>query len=188
VRKRTSRKGVVGGISWVRQRTELYGLISEDCCKVGAIRTDDTHEESTMMNKKQIVTAKGRRSSALQLVAVTTLMISLGSVLAACATPPQPPTQALQAAELAINNAEQARVADYSSPELVEAREKMTAARLAVEKKDMLAAHRYAEQARVDADLATAKSGVAKAKAVNDEMQKSNSTLKEEMQRNTGAK
>ena len=122
-----------------------------------------------------------------------TVLTVLGAVaftfmLSGCASDPLPPTHALQAAELAISNAEQVRVADYASPELVEAREKLTAARLAVEKKDMVAAHRFAEQARVNADLATAKANVAKAKEVNDEMQKSTSTLKQEMQRNSGAK
>ena len=143
-----------------------------------------------MSYTNQIVTVK-RSSSPTRVLAVTTLLVigvALESILlSACASTPLPPTQALQAAELAIKNAEQARVADYASPELGEAREKLTAARLAVEKKEMLAAQRFAEQARVDADLATAKAGVAKAKAVNDEMQKSTSTLKQEMQRNTGA-
>ncbi len=114
--------------------------------------------------------------------------VAFACMLSACASTPQPPTQALQAAETAIANAEQARVADYASPELVEAREKLTAARLAVEKEDMLSAHRFAEQARVDAELALAKQNAAKAKAVNEEMQKGISTLKQEMNRNTGAK
>lgn len=114
--------------------------------------------------------------------------VTFALMLSACASTPKPPTQALQAAEVAISNAEQARVADYASPELVEAREKLTAARLAVEKEDMVAAHRFAEQARVDAELALAKQNAAKAKAVNEEMQKGISTLKQEMNRNTGVK
>jgi len=114
--------------------------------------------------------------------------VTFALMLSSCASKPLPPTQALQAAELAISNAEQARVADYASQELVEAREKLTAARLAVEKEDMVGAHRFAEQARVDAELALAKQNAAKAKAVNEEMQKGISTLKQEMNRNTGAK
>lgn len=138
-----------------------------------------------------IVTHKYMQPSTTRFMPMS-LVVVLGAValslmVTSCASTPLPPTQALQAAELAIKNAEQARVADYSSPELGEAREKLTAARLAVEKKDMVAALRFAEQAAVDADLAAAKSGAAKAKTVNDEMQKSTSTLKQEMQRNTGA-
>ena len=145
-----------------------------------------------MRHTHQIAIVKQPHHSATRSLPVTVFTV-LGSValtfmLSACASEPKPPTQALQAAELAISNAEQARIADYASPELGEAREKLTAARLAVEKKDMLAAQRFAEQAQVDADLATAKQGVAKAKTVNDEMNKSTSTLKQEMQRNSGAK
>ena len=145
-----------------------------------------------MRHTHQIAILKQPHHSAMRSLPATVLSV-LGSValtfmLSACASEPKPPTQALQAAELAISNAEQARIADYASPELGEAREKLTAARLAVEKKDMIAAQRFAEQAQVDADLATAKQGVAKAKTVNDEMSKSTSTLKQEMQRNTGAK
>jgi putative cell wall-binding protein len=108
--------------------------------------------------------------------------------LTASAAKPEVPTQAIQAAELAIKNADQARVADYASPELTMAREKLTAARTAVEKEDMVIAQRLAEQSRVDAELATAKASVAKEQAINDEMKKSIETLKQEMQRNSGAR
>ncbi len=108
-------------------------------------------------------------------------------LLSACASPPLPPSQALQAAESAISNAEQARVADYASPELGIARAKLTAANAAVQREEMLMAERLADQARVEAELALAKSQATKAKVVNDEMQKSTNSLKQEMQRNTGA-
>lgn len=107
--------------------------------------------------------------------------------LAACASTPQAPTQALQAAELAITQAEQARVADYASPELGQARDNLTAARGAVAKEEMVLGQQLAERSRLDAELAIAKAEVAKAKVVNDEMKKSIETLKQEMQRNTGA-
>jgi hypothetical protein len=104
--------------------------------------------------------------------------------LAACSS--TPPTQQITAAEVAISHAEQARVADYASPELAAAREKLTAARAAVVKEDMKTAKRLAEQAALEADLATAKLNAAKAKTVNDEMLKSTSVIKQEMQRNPG--
>lgn len=105
--------------------------------------------------------------------------------LVACASTP-PPTQQITAAEVSISHAEQAQVADYASPELSSAREKLTAARAAVDKKDMKSAKRLAEQAALEADLATAKLNAAKAKTVNDEMLKSTSEIKQEMQRNPG--
>lgn len=120
-------------------------------------------------------------------VVITAVLFS-GVMLSSCASKPKPPTQALQAAELAIDTAEQARVAEYASPELAAAREKLTSAKVAVGKEDMIAAERLAEQSRVEAELAVAKANAQKAKAVNEEMQKSISTLKQEMQRNTGVK
>lgn len=109
-----------------------------------------------------------------------------GVLLSACSSTPKAPDQALQAAELAIATAEQARVADYASPELGEARDKLTAARTAVAKEEMTTAARLAEQARADAELAIAKAEAAKAQAINDELGKSVNTLEQELQRNSG--
>ena len=108
--------------------------------------------------------------------------------MVACASTPQPPTGALQAAESAIANAEQARVADYASAELTVAREKLTASRAAVQNNQMLQAEYLAEESRVHADLAHARAEEMRAKAINDEMQKSIDTLKQEMNRTTGVR
>lgn len=116
------------------------------------------------------------------LIYSTTLMGLL--LLTACSSAP-PPNQALHAAEQAIATAEQARVADYASPELSEARDKLAASRAAIQQKNMVLAQRLADESRADAQLASAKAEAAKAKVVNDDMQKSNVTLKQEMQRNT---
>ncbi len=107
-------------------------------------------------------------------------------LLAGCSSPPKAPNEALQAAELAIATAEQARVADYASPELGEARSKLTAARTAVAKEEMVSAARLAEQARADAELATAKAAAAKAQAINNDLGKTINTLEQELQRNSG--
>lgn len=114
------------------------------------------------------------------------LTIAALVTLGACASAPRPPAQHMQAAELAITNAEQARVADYASLELNQAREKLLAARNAVQQEDMVLAQRLADEARVKAELASAKAQMIEAKLVNDEMQESINTLKQEMTRNTG--
>jgi hypothetical protein len=108
--------------------------------------------------------------------------------LSACATAPEPPTRALQAAESAIASAEQDRVATYASAELREAREKLTAARAEVRDEEMVKARYLAEESLVHAELAAAQAEEIKAKAVNDDMQKSIDTLKQEMQRSSGAR
>jgi hypothetical protein len=101
----------------------------------------------------------------------------------ACASTPQPPTAALEAAEQAIGYAERMGVEDYSSPELSEARDKLVAARDAAQREQMVRALRLAEESRVDAELAAARAEEFEARRVNEEMLKGIDTLKEEMQR-----
>lgn len=108
--------------------------------------------------------------------------------LAGCATPPVPPTEALQAAESAISNAEQARVADYASVELSMARQKLALANTAARNDQMVQAEYLAIEARTHAELALARAEERRAKAVNDDMQKSIDVLKEEMKRASGAR
>lgn len=123
-----------------------------------------------------------------------TSITAVGSVLvlAACASNPPEPTVAMKAAEQAIAAADRTRIADAASPELSEAREKLTAAQAAVQNEKlqdrMVVAERLAVESRVDAELASAKNEAAKAKAVNDEIKQSTATLSQEMQRNTGAR
>lgn len=109
-------------------------------------------------------------------------------LFSACATTPPEPTVAMKAAEQAIATADQARIADSASPELNEARQKLTAAQTAVQEKRMTDAERLALESRADAELATAKAEAMKAQTVNNEMKRSTEQLTEEMQRNSGAK
>lgn len=132
------------------------------------------------------ITGKKRKNTARTLVYGLTIVGLL--TLGACASVPQAPDQNVQAAELAITNAEQARVADYASLELNQAREKLLAARNAVQQEDMVSAQRLADESRVKAELASAKAEMIKAKVINDEMQESINTLKQEMTRNTGGR
>jgi len=108
-------------------------------------------------------------------------------LLAACASTP-PPNSQIAAAESAISHAEQAQVTDYASPELVEARKNLADAKAEVNEKNMTRAARLAQKAQLNAELAIAKTAAVKAKEVNDEMQKSTSVIKQELQRNEGAK
>jgi hypothetical protein len=108
-------------------------------------------------------------------------------VLAAAAnagTPP--PATNLQAAQQAIANAERVDAASLAAVELGSARAKLSAAEKAVAEKEMVAGAQLADEARADAELAAARTGAAKAKAVNDEIKRSTATLVEEMQRKTG--
>jgi len=55
-----------------------------------------------------------------------------------------------------------------------------------VAQKQMVQAERFANESRTDAELASATTAQTKAQAVNAEMQHSNGTLIEEIQRNDG--
>ncbi len=123
-----------------------------------------------------------KRSQRLRLTMATAAALALS----ACASVPEPPTAALQAAEQAIAAADRDRVADYAASELNRAREKLTAANNAVRDEEMQRAERLALQSRADAELASAKADATKAALVNADMQNSIDTLKQEMQRNRG--
>jgi len=133
------------------------------------------------MNPISVPTSRLRKRAAV--------VASLGGALlfAACASTPPEPTVAIKAAEQAIAVADQARITDSASPELREAREKLTAAQRAAQDKRMVEAERLAHESRVDAELASAKTAAAKEKAVNDEIKRSTATLAQEMQRQSGA-
>lgn len=133
------------------------------------------------MNKSNIHT---RRTSALPgLIAAACAL-----AITACATVPMPPTAAMDAAAAAIANAEQARAAEYAALELSTARDELAAARTAAQQEHMVLAGRRAEEARAIAELASARADAAKAKVVNDELQASIEVLRQEMQRNPGAR
>ena len=135
-----------------------------------------------MIHSMQLVKTKLSASSALRVATVTAGLFAL----AACASTPQTANQQIQAAEQAIASAERTHVADYASPALGEAREKLAAARSAADTKKIVTAQRLADEATADAQLASAQAAVARARVVNDEMLKGTDTLKQEMQRNTG--
>ena len=61
-----------------------------------------------------------------------------------------------------------------------------SAAQQAITAKNMVAAERLADQSRAAAELASARTSAVKAIAVNANIEKSNATLIEEMQRGTG--
>ncbi len=128
----------------------------------------------------------GKYLTSNSLVVRLLMASALAFVVAACAGTPPPPTQALQAAQLAITSAEQDRVADYSPQELRQAHDKLSAARLAVQREDMVLAAQLAHESRVVAELSSAKTASMKAKAINDEMQRSINDLQQEIQRNSG--
>lgn len=111
--------------------------------------------------------------------------------LTACASVPQPPNDALQAADIAVSNAEKDHGAEFAPLEMRSAHEKLAAAHAVAQKSDpdelgMKQSRYLADEARSDADLASSKARLGKAEAVNQEMQKSGKALRQETQRGSG--
>lgn len=109
-----------------------------------------------------------------------------GISLAACASTPPAPTAALDAAHLAISNAERADAGQYAAGELAEARSSLASANTAVAGNRMIVAEQLANESRTEAELASARTAESKAQAVNAQLQRGNGTLNEELQRNAG--
>lgn len=114
----------------------------------------------------------------------SSLLLALTLAASACATVP-PPTDQLNAAELAIQRADLARGGDASSSELRAAKAKLAAAREAAERRDNLPATRLAVEARLDADLATARTEAARAQFNVEATRKSNEALRQQVLRNS---
>jgi len=87
--------------------------------------------------------------------AAAVLSAALG--LAACATDVPPPTAQLGASSQAVAAAERANALQYAPVELQAARDKLASADAAMRADERTRARRLAEQAQVDAELATAR-------------------------------
>lgn len=115
-------------------------------------------------------------------------LVALVILLAACSQNQQPQMYgALQAAETAIEDADRNGVNGYPSPELVEARNKLQQARVAMEMEEMPLATYLAKESQVAAELASAKATLIKEQLVNTEIEEGIEALKQEMDRNIGA-
>lgn len=115
---------------------------------------------------------------------VVGLAVTVVMLLGACAsTRPAPPTESLAAARQAIANAERSDARQFAGAELNEARERLNQAERAVTAENMIMAERLAQQSRVVAELASARTESAKAIEINREMTRSAEALREEMRR-----
>jgi hypothetical protein len=87
---------------------------------------------------------------------VIQLLLLCGALgLSGCAgKPPAPVVAEMSQAELAVQQASKSKASDYASLELYTAREQLAAAQEAMHKKEYTQAHRLAERALVNAQLA----------------------------------
>jgi len=114
----------------------------------------------------------------------TLLIAAPLAALCACASSPDRPFQDLARAEASIEQADQTGAREYGAAELDAAREKLARARAAADNDENVAASRYAREAAVDAELATAITRNRKAELAVEELNKSIETLRQEIARN----
>lgn len=111
-----------------------------------------------------------------------------GLTLVSCATMSPEAPASVRAAQEAISNAERVEAGRYAATDLATARTRLASAEAALGEKKMILANRFADESRVQAELASARTGEAKASAVNDEMKRGTGALVEELNRGSGDK
>jgi hypothetical protein len=110
-------------------------------------------------------------------------IVTVGAV-AGCASSPDRPFQDLARAEASIEQADQSGAREFGAAELDAAKAKLAKARTAADSNDNVAASRYAKEAAVDAELATAIARNRKTELAVEELNKSIETLRQEIARN----
>lgn len=110
--------------------------------------------------------------------------VALLCVLAGgCATEQSKPTEELTKARSVIQQADKGDAQRYAAADLQRAHDELSGAERAAEKRQYADARRYAENAEVDADLATARGNSGAAEHAVQEIRQSIETLKRESER-----
>lgn len=117
---------------------------------------------------------------------MTKVGIAIGSavLLAACAGV-QPPLEQMAMSKAAVSTAMSTGATEFAPTQIKSAMEKMTRAEKAMSDKNYETAKQQAEQAQVDAQLATAITRSAKAKKAADALQEDSRILRQELDRKT---
>ena len=102
-----------------------------------------------------------------------------------CALPISP-TASLAAAKQAITSAERSDAQKYAGGELNDARRRLQMAESAVRIEEMIKAERFADEAQVAAELASAQTETSKALESNQELSRGVQALVDEMRRTGG--
>lgn len=112
------------------------------------------------------------------------IVMGSAALLAACAGMPAPHEQ-MATSKAALNTAISTGANEFAPAQIKAATEKMTLAEKAMSDKNYAVATQQAEQALVDAQLATAISRAAKAKKAADALQEDSRILRQEIDRKT---
>jgi hypothetical protein len=115
---------------------------------------------------------------------ISSLFIAASFLMSGCATTP-PPVELMAVSKAAVNDANLAGANELAPVQYKSAVEKKDGAEVAMANKDYELAKQLAEQAQVDAKLATAIARSAKAKKAADALQEDSRVLSSEIGRKT---
>lgn len=101
-------------------------------------------------------------------------------MLAAC-TPTRPPLVGLDEAAHELDAARNAGAATYAPLELRNAEERLSQARARMDKRDYSVAQQWAEESRIDSDLAAVKSRLGKAREKVEARTRENAQLRQDL-------
>ncbi len=128
----------------------------------------------------------GHIAPGLRAVAAAASLSLVSLLMLGCASTP-PPTTELALARAALETANSAGGTEWAPADMRAARDKLTRADAAVASQDMTAAARLAQQAQVDAQVATSKSMAAKARQAAETVLSDSKVLREELDRKARA-
>src|SRR5690606_36130719 len=124
-----------------------------------------------------------RRSTKISAVRTFTLTALFALVMAGCSSTPAPDSK-MAVAEAAVQNANNSNTSEHAPRELQVAISKLASARQAYERKDYIEAHKLAEQAELDAQVATVRAQSVSATKAAAESEEAARVLREEINRN----
>jgi hypothetical protein len=116
-------------------------------------------------------------------IALTSLVLMTGA-LAACATASTPQSRSYVEGQMAVTNAEKMPVNTYGNQELIVARQRLEASRIASQNGQADLAEMLAIESIVSSDLAVAKTKAGVTAATNLQLQNQSNAMQQEMLRN----
>jgi Domain of unknown function (DUF4398) len=115
----------------------------------------------------------------------TLVCTAVAAISAGCASTPEPADTQIVKAETSIDLAADGGANEYASDSIDNARNKLTAAKLAAENGEDEEALRLATEAELDAEVAVALTGQAESEAALREVQEGIDTLRRELKQDT---
>jgi hypothetical protein len=120
-----------------------------------------------------------------RIISLSALAILGAGLGVGCATEGPAPTQQLITARALVEQADKANAQRYAPADLQRAHDELSSAEKAVNDHKYDDARRYAEDAQVDADLASARASSGEAQRAAQEVNRSIDSLREESERHT---